>query len=120
MRRTTQASSRLLFGATLLLGSVLAQQDSSLSARIAGLAGTGLTHAQTQDRLQRLGTMLGDAGYGTARTGSLGDGTLASRWYSQSADRTVFAFSGQQAEDNALTVAEHAGLLRWNELMATP
>lgn len=122
MRMTPQKirSSRLLVLATLLLGSVLARQDTSLNMQITRMAGTGLTSAQCRERMQQLGTLLEGAGYGAARTQRLSDGTLAARWYNQTTKRTALAFSGQNAAGNAFFVGEHDGLIRWNELILLP
>lgn len=122
MPTTTHAtrSSRLLVLATLLLGSVLARQDASLSAQMAGMVGTGLTITECRDRMQKLGTLLEGAGYGGARTHTLSDGTLAARWYNRTTNRTALAFSGQNAVGNAFTVSEQDGLIRWNEFIALP
>ncbi|MFC4426414.1 hypothetical protein [Deinococcus navajonensis] len=103
-----------------LLGSGVAQQDLSLSARMAGLGGTDLTIAECRARLQDLGTLLGEAGYGPARTRHLADGTLVSRWYHAGHDRTALAFAGQEARSNSFVVAEHDGAVRMNDLMAIP
>lgn len=111
---------RLLVLAPLLVGSVLARQDASLSTQMAAMNGSGLTIAECRDRLQQLGTMLDGAGYGTVHTQTLHDGTLASRWYHQATKKTVLAFSGQNAVGNALSVGEHDGLIRMNELIALP
>lgn len=119
LRRATCWTIRLTMWGTLL-GSVLAQQGAPLSHQIAAMAGHGLTSVQCQERLQALDTLLRQGGYGTARTHTLMDGVLASRWYNTQTDRTVVAFAGQRAEGNAFTTAELAGPIRWNEFMATP
>lgn len=117
---TTRFSTRLtLFGA-LLLGSVLAQGDAALSARLAAMTGAGLTISQTQERLQSLGAMLDGAGYGPAWTGHMSDGMLVSRWYHAGADRTALAFAGQSAEGNAVDIAELNGRVAMNDLIVTP
>lgn len=110
----------LLIVSTLLLGSVLARQDVSINAQMAEMAGTQLTFAECQERLQKLGTMLGGVGYGTARTQQLNDGTLTARWYNSKMKRTAVAFSGQNAVGNAFHVSEQDGLISLNELIATP
>ncbi|MFC4638865.1 hypothetical protein [Deinococcus hohokamensis] len=120
MQHKNAAPHRLLLLGTLLLGGVVAQQERSLSARMARMAGTGLTIAQTRERMHDLGTMLGEAGYGPARTHSLSDGTLASRWYNSGDDRTALAFAGQAADGNAFSVVEQSGLVRMNDLIAIP
>lgn len=122
MPTTTHATraSRLLVLATLLLGSVLARQDASLSAQMAGMAGRGLTIGECRDRMQQLGMLLEGAGYGAARTHSLSDGTLAARWYNPTTKRTALAFSGQRPMGNKFGVGQYDGLIRWNELIALP
>ncbi|WP_242402939.1 hypothetical protein [Deinococcus deserti] len=105
---------------TFLLGSVLARQDVPISAQMAEMAGTQLTFAECQERLQKLNTMLGGVGYGAVRTQQLNDGTLAARWYNSTAKRTALAFSGQNAVGNAFHVSEQDGLISLNELIATP
>ncbi|CAM3437133.1 hypothetical protein DEDE109153_17050 [Deinococcus deserti] len=117
---STRRTSRLLVWTTLLLGGVLAQQDNALSSRLAALAGTGLSIAECRERMQNMGTMLDGAGYGTARTHHLSDGTLAARWYNPATERTAVAFAGQQATDNAFSTAELDGQVRWNEFIAMP
>lgn len=117
---TTRYSTRLMLFGALLLGSVLAQGDASLSARIAAMAGHHLTFAQTQERLQTLGTMLDGAGYGAVRTRNVGDGTTVSRWYHAGARHTALAFAGQAAEDNDVEVAELDGFVSMNEMIPTP
>lgn len=113
-------SARLLVLATFLLGSVLARQDASLSAQMAGMAGTGLTIGECRDRMQKLGTLLEGAGYGVVRTHGLSDGTLAARWYNQKTNRTALAFSGQNAVGNAFSVSHQDGLIAMNEFIALP
>lgn len=113
-------SPRPLIWATLLLGSVLAAQVTSLSAQLAAMSGTGLTIAQCRDRMQNLGTLLGRAGYSPGRTQTMSDGTLAARWYNRTANRTVVAFSGQNAVGNIFTVSEQDGPVRWSDLLVVP
>ncbi|WP_229753115.1 hypothetical protein [Deinococcus aerophilus] len=113
-------STRLLVLVTFLLGSVLARQGASLSAQMAGMAGTDLTMAECRERLEKLGALLKSAGYGSARTHALSDGTLAARWYNRTSNRTALAFSGQNAVGNAFTVSEQDGVVATSELIALP
>lgn len=116
----TRCFPRLLVLGSLLVGSVLARQDASLSTQMAAMTGTGLTIAQCREQLQQLGTLLEGGGYGMVRTQTLQDGTLASRWYHQATKKTVLVFSGQNTVGNAFTVGEHDGLIRMNELIGLP
>ncbi|WP_229723626.1 hypothetical protein [Deinococcus aerolatus] len=113
-------STRLLVLVTFLLGSVLARQGATLSAQMTGMAGTNLTMAECRERLEKLGALLEGAGYGSARTHGLSDGTLAARWYNRTMNRTALAFSGQNAVGNAFTVIEQDGVVAESELIALP
>ncbi len=117
---TTRFTARLMLCSAALLGSVLAQGDATLSARIAAMAGHHLTFAQAQERLNDLGTMLDGAGYGAVRTRNVGDATSVSRWYHSGSRHTALAFAGLAAEENDVEVAELDGFVSMNEMIPTP
>lgn len=132
LKRWTRRSQLLVIGAALLSGAgqttglanglptLQARQTDTLGSQMAGLSGTGLSLAECRQRMQALGTLLEGAGYRTVRTRPLEDGTLIARWYHTGRQMTALAFSGQNGTDNAFSAREYAGLLRWNELIASP
>lgn len=92
----------------------------TLGGQLAALSGTGLTMAECRQRMQTLSTLLQEAGYRNVRTLTLPDGTLMARWYHTDRQTTALAFMGQNSTGNAFSVSEHAGIMRWNELIAGP
>lgn len=108
-----------LLGAPGALGSQAAPAE-TLGTQLTAMAGTGLKLAECETRMQTLGTMLSQAGYVSRRAHLGADATMTALWYHPQRQTTVVAFSGWQAADNAFSVAEMAGDVRWNELLATP
>jgi hypothetical protein len=124
LKRWTRRSQLVVIGAALLSGTVLtnvqARQADTLGSQMEGMSGTGLTLAECRQRMQTLGTMLQKAGYRNVRTRTLDDGTLLAQWYHPARKMTALAFSGQNSTGNIFSAREHAGMLRWNELIAVP
>ena len=93
-----------------------ADTPDSLGTQLTAMSGTGLTLAECHERMQRLESMLGKAGYGPMRSHLGQAGSMIARWYRPQGHTTVLAFASVQATDNAFSVTEIAGLVRWNEL----
>lgn len=93
-----------------------ADPPDSLATELTALSGTGLMRAECHNRMQRLVSMLGKAGYGSMRSHLGEDGSMIARWYNPQSHTTVLAFAGVQATDNAFLTTEMTGLVRWNEL----
>ena len=124
LRTVIGRSSSVLLTLALLgvSGSLARQADASDSIRtqLSAMSGSGLRLAGCQERMQTLGIMLAKAGYGPMRSRLLDGTTMIARWYHPEHHTTVVAFAGWQDSDNAFSVAEVAGVLRWNELIAMP
>ena len=118
-----RSSFALLVAALLGAPDSLARQAAapdSMQSQVSAMSGTELMLAGCQERMQMLGTMLGKAGYGPMRSRLVDGTTMIARWYHPEHHTTVVAFAGWRPSDNAFSVAEVAGVLRWNELAGTP
>lgn len=92
----------------------------ALDTQLSPMSGTGLVLAGCQERMQTLGSMLGEAGYGPMRSRLVDGTTMIARWYHPGHHTTVMAFAGWQDSGNAFSAAEFVGLMRWNEFVAAP
>ena len=108
-----------LLGAPVALGRPFDPPEDTLSVQMMALSGTGLMLAGCQERMQTLGTMLSNAGYGPMSSHVIG-GTMVGRWYHPLRHNTVLAFAGWQASGNAFSATETPSPVRWNELLSTP
>ncbi|GGK39633.1 hypothetical protein GCM10008955_36840 [Deinococcus malanensis] len=107
---------QLTVTASVVMGGLgQASQVSSLSSQMAGMAGSNLTRAECEQRVQELAGMLQRAGYGPVQTVAFADGTLIVRWYHSGTRQTALAFSGQKATGNVFEASEYAGVVRLNE-----
>ncbi|UQN08299.1 hypothetical protein [Deinococcus sp. QL22] len=70
--------------------------------------------------MKTLDSLLKEAGYSSMRTQVVDGTTKVARWYHPEHHTTIVAFAGWQASDNTFTAGEFPGLMRWNELIATP
>ncbi|PNY80909.1 hypothetical protein [Deinococcus koreensis] len=124
LRTVTGRTSFALLTVALLggSGSFARQADApdSMGTQLSALSGSGLMLASCQERMQRLGTMLGKAGYGPMRSRLFDGTTMIARWYHPEHHTTVLAVAGWQDSGNAFSAGEFAGLVRWNELAGTP
>ncbi len=108
-----------LLGAPGALGNQASSRD-DLGHQLTAMAGTGLTLAECEQRMQTLGTMLNRAGYVSRRAHLGADAVMTALWYHPQHHTSVVAFSGWRASDNAFSATEMDGQVRWNELLATP
>ena len=109
-----------LLGAPMVLGKPYDPPEDPLSGQMMALSGTGLMLAGCQERMQTLGTMLRNTGYGPMSSHVIGGTTMVARWYHPLRHNTILAFAGWQASGNAFSVTDTPGLVRWNELLSTP
>ena len=124
LRPSIRQNSFVLLTVTLLgLPSSLAMpfnSPDSLGTQLNAMFGTGLIIAGCQERMQTLGSMLGEAGYGPMRSRLVDGTTMIARWYHLGRHTTVMAFAGWQDSGNAFSAGEFAGLMRWNEFVTAP
>ena len=109
-----------LLGAPVALGRRFNPPEDTLSVQLMALSGAGLLLAGCQERMQSLGTMLGDAGYNPMSSHVIGGTTMVARWYHPLRHNTVLASAGWQVSGNAFSATETPGLVRWIELLSTP
>lgn len=121
VRRTSSALLMLALLAssgTLAIVQTAGPPDSP-STTVTAMSGTGLTFAECQKRAQEMNRVLVQAGYSSMRQYARGD-TMVARWYHSQRDTTTLAFCGSQPSNNAFSVVEVPGLVRWNELIPVP
>ena len=109
-----------LLGAPVAHGRPYDPPEGVLSVQMMSLSGTGLMLAGCQERMQTLGTMLSNAGYGPMSSHVVDSTTMVARWYHPLRHNTILAFAGWQASGNAFSATEVPGSVRWNELLGTP
>jgi hypothetical protein len=88
----------------------------SLTDLSASYSGDGLTLAECTDRLDRLGTLLRERGFGGPRNADFGDGAAVTRWYAPGTDSTVVAWMYPSGTQHAFEIGVYAWNMRWNEI----
>jgi hypothetical protein len=83
----------------------------------AAYSGLGLTLADCTDRLDRLGTLLRERGFGARRNASFDEGATVTRWYDPGTDSTVVAWMSPSGAQHDLEIGVYPWNMRWNELL---
>lgn len=119
VRHTSVALLTVMLGAPGALGGIVDAPD-VFGNQLTAMSGTGLMLTECQERMARLGAMLGNAGFNPMHSYLGNDAVMIARWYHPEQHATVLAIAGWQASGNAFSAIRMPGLVRWNEFIVVP
>jgi hypothetical protein len=99
------------------VSSLQAAPASTVADLSTSYSGHDLTLTECTDRLERLGALLRDRGYGAQRDDSFDTGFTVTRWYDRQTNSTVVAWMSPSGNQHDLGVGVYTWNVRWNEML---